>query len=107
FGLAGSYVESVDAPGIEQPARRLIEALKFTGLIEIEFKRDPRDGRYKLLDINPRAWGWHSLGRGAGADFPYLLWQMIHGHSLAGMRRRAGVRWIRMSTDLQTVVREV
>src|SRR5204863_124565 len=34
-------------------------------------------GRYKLLDINPRVWGWHTLCGRAGVDFPYLLWQLV------------------------------
>ena len=36
--------------------------------LEIEFKRDIRDGRPKLLDINARAWGWHSIGARAGVE---------------------------------------
>ena len=28
----------------------------------------------KLLDVNARTWGYHSLGQRAGVDFPYLLY---------------------------------
>src|SRR5262249_37374212 len=58
FGRASTYVETVDQPAVEVPARRLLAEMRYTGLIEVEFKRDPRDGCYKLLDMNPRVWGW-------------------------------------------------
>jgi len=107
FGLASSYVESIDMPEIETLGHRVLNAMKFTGLIELEFKRDPRDGRYKLLDINSRVWGWLTLGSQAGVDFPHLLWREIHGESLPKMRGRAGVGWIRMATDLRAVAGEI
>jgi predicted ATP-grasp superfamily ATP-dependent carboligase len=107
FGRYSTFVETIDQPGVEEVARRLIAALRYTGLIEVELKRDPRDGRYKLLDLNPRVWGWHSLGRRAGVDFPYLQWQLIRGESVPELRARSGVRWVRMLTDLPAVAHEM
>ena len=39
----------------------------------------PGDRGYRLLDVNPRVWGWHSLGDRAGVDFSYLVWRMASG----------------------------
>ncbi len=103
FGRSSTFVETLEQPGLEEPSRALLAALAITGLVEVEFKRDPRDQRYKLLDINPRVWGWHSIGRRAGCDFPYLLWQLIHEQAVPEVRGRAGVRWVRASTDLLAV----
>src|SRR5262249_55817316 len=70
-----------------------------------EFKFDARDGKYRLLDVNPRIWGWHTVGSTAGVDFPYLLWRMLYGESLEPFCRGvAGIRWVRMVTDLEAVV---
>jgi predicted ATP-grasp superfamily ATP-dependent carboligase len=107
FGRSSSYVESVEVPEIEESARRLLKAIGFTGLVEVEFKRDPRDGAYKLLDINSRVWGWHTLGQRAGVDFPYLLWRVIYGQPVPPVRAQTGVRWIRMLTDLPAVFAEM
>jgi len=79
FGRASTFVETVDDPAASTTAIRLIEALRYTGIAEVEFKRDRRDGKLKLLDINPRVWGWHSLCGFAGVDYPYLLWLMTIG----------------------------
>jgi predicted ATP-grasp superfamily ATP-dependent carboligase len=53
-----------------------------------------------FLDVNPRAWGWQSLGARAGVDFPYLLWRVAAGAHVTPARGVAGVRWVRMTTDL-------
>ena len=107
FGRASTFVETVEAPQVEELAARVLRTLGFDGIVELEFKRDPRDGRLKLLDINPRVWGWHTLGRAAGVDFPYLLWRMVHGEPVARVRGRAGVRWVRALTDVPTALRAV
>jgi D-aspartate ligase len=107
FGLASSYVESIESPEVESVSRRFLKAIGVTGLVEVEFKRDPRDGRFKLLDVNLRVWGWHTLGRKAGADFPYLTWQLIRGESFRPVRCLPGVRWVRMTTDLPAAAIEI
>jgi D-aspartate ligase len=107
FGRASSFVETIDEPDIEEPARRLLKALRLTGIVEVEFKRDPRDGSLKLLDINARAWAWQSLGARAGVDFPYLLWRVMHGERIAPLRARAAVRWIRPATDIRAAASEI
>jgi predicted ATP-grasp superfamily ATP-dependent carboligase len=107
FGRASTFVESIEDPATVAAAVPLLGALQYTGIAEVEFKRDPRDGRLKLLDINPRVWGWHSLCGAAGVDYPYLLWLMTVGEPVPVTRAVAGVRWVRMSTDVPTVIREV
>ena len=63
-------------------------------------------GALKLLDINPRVWGWHSLGQRAGVDFPYLLYADQVGQPVEPCRATPGVRWIRLATDVPTAVVE-
>jgi predicted ATP-grasp superfamily ATP-dependent carboligase len=107
FGRQSTYVESIDSSEVAESGRRVIEGMGYTGLVEVEFKRDARDGRLKLLDINPRAWGWHTLGARAGVDFPYLEWRMLHGEAVPEAHGKPGVRWVRMATDLPTVAKEI
>jgi predicted ATP-grasp superfamily ATP-dependent carboligase/cation diffusion facilitator CzcD-associated flavoprotein CzcO len=108
FGRASTYVETVEEePAIVAASVRLLRALAFTGMVEIEYKRDARDGRYKVLDVNPRVWGWQSLGARAGVDFPLLLWRHLMGEVIPEQRGRAGVRWMRMTTDLSPALGEI
>jgi predicted ATP-grasp superfamily ATP-dependent carboligase len=107
FGRFSTYVETVDEPGVIEPAVRLLTSIRFTGLVEVEFKKDPRDGRYKLLDVNPRVWGWHTLSNRVGIDFPYLVWLLASGESVPEVRGRAGERWVRMSADVPMAIQEI
>ncbi|MDO8432674.1 MAG: hypothetical protein Q7S58_09725 [Candidatus Binatus sp.] len=106
FGHSSSYVESIEQPEVERLGRSVLGAIRFNGLAEVEFKRDPRDGIFKLLDINPRVWGWHTLGARAGVDFSYLAWQLANGVTLNEARGRAGVRWMRAITDVAAAVEQ-
>lgn len=107
FGHSSSFVETVHQPEIEGPSRRLLAAMGYTGIAEIEFKFDKRDRTYKLLDINARVWTWHMLCSRAGVDFVYLLWLLVHGEPVPEVRARLGVRWVRISTDLPAAAQEV
>jgi len=107
FGRASTLVETIECPEIVGPSRRLLEAIAYSGVVEVEYKRDPRDGVPKLLDMNPRVWGWHSLGARAGVDFPDLLWRWICGEPVPPARALPGVRWLRITTDTPTAVREL
>ncbi|MGH2799144.1 MAG: ATP-grasp domain-containing protein, partial [Thermoleophilaceae bacterium] len=107
FGRASTYVETIDDTELEGDAGRLLAAMRFTGMVEVEFKRDARTGANLLLDVNPRAWGWQSLCARAGVDFPYLLWRLAKGDPVPTVRGAAGVRWVRMATDVAAVAGEV
>ena len=107
FGYSSSFVETLDVPEIVAPSERLLSAIHYTGIVEVEYKFDARNGGYKLLDINPRLWTWSPLGGRAGIDFPYLLWQMMLGKPVAQQTAPAGVRWVRMSTDVPAAFQEM
>jgi D-aspartate ligase len=103
FGRAATYVETIEFPEIEELSDRFLRAINFYGLVEVEFKCDPRDGRFKLLDVNARTWGFHTLGGPAGVDFPYLLYADQVGKPIRRSRARAGVGWLRAVSDLPTI----
>jgi predicted ATP-grasp superfamily ATP-dependent carboligase len=65
--------ETVDA------ALRLLRAFDFFGVSQVEFKRDPRDGRYKLMEVNPRLWLWHGLAATLGVDFVRIAYLDLLG----------------------------
>lgn len=107
FGYSSSFVETLDVPEIVAPSQRLLGAIRYTGLVEVEYKFDARNGRYKLLDINPRLWTWSPLGGRAGTDFPYLLWRMMMNRDVPEQVGRSGVRWMRVTTDFPAAVHEM
>jgi predicted ATP-grasp superfamily ATP-dependent carboligase len=107
FGRASTFVETVDVPLLETLSQRFLQAVGYYGLVEVEYKLDPRDQQYKLLDVNARTWGYHSLGQRAGVDFPYMLFADQLGEAVAPSRAPAGVRWVRLVTDLPAGLVEI
>jgi D-aspartate ligase len=107
FGRAATYVETVDLPELEELAERFLRAINFYGIVEVEFKQDPRDGEYKLLDVNARVWGFHGLGLAAGVDFPYLLFADQCGMHVAPARGKSGMGWMRLLPDIPLVLSDL
>ena len=62
-----------------ESAKRLLTAVGWQGVAMVEFKRDERDGKAKLMEINGRFWGSLQLAVSAGIDFPVLLLKLLQG----------------------------
>jgi D-aspartate ligase len=107
FGRASTFVQTVEQPMLETLSERFLAAIDYYGLVEIEYMLDTRDGAFKLLDVNARTWGYHTLGERAGVDFSYLLYADQIGEPTERCRAREGVRWIRLVTDVPTGVVEI
>jgi D-aspartate ligase len=107
FGFTSTFVETVDAPEIEAAAARFLASLNYSGLVEIEFKYDARDGLYKILDVNARAWTWIALGAAAGLDFPAIQWALAMGEDIAPLAVRNGVNWLYFPRDLVASIQEM
>ena len=100
FGRASTYVETVELPILEELSERFLRKINYYGLVEMEYKLDPRDGQYKLLDVNARTWGYHTLGASAGVDFSLMLYSDQVGMPVIPGKGKPGVGWLRMTTDI-------
>jgi D-aspartate ligase len=107
FGRAATYVETTEMPDVEQLSERFLKSIDYSGLVEIEFKRDARDGQYKLLDVNARTWGFISLGQAAHVDFPHLLFAEQVGQVSEPCRGQDKVGWLRLVTDVPTALNDM
>ena len=74
---------------IEDYTRRMLEGMGWHGIIMVEYKYDPRTGRFWFMELNPRLWGAISHAVAADADFVKIL----HTASTQGLEKaRAMVR---------------
>ncbi len=75
-------------------ALRLLDGFGYFGLSQVEFKRDPRDGKFKLMEINPRLWQWHGLATVCGIDLPRIAYaDLIGDPPLTATMNGEGKRW--------------
>ena len=82
------WVEEVVDQGL-----RFLRKLGHVGLSQVEFKRDSRDGSYRLMEVNPRLWQWHGLATACGVDLPRIAYEDLIGErpepvSMNGRRKR-------------------
>ena len=91
-------------PQMREYASRLLEALEWHGVAEVEFKLDHRDNTPKLMEINGRFWASLEVATRAGVDLPYLLYRLAMDGDAPRVRDyKVGVstRW--MEGDLHYV----
>jgi D-aspartate ligase len=60
FGRSSTYVETIEQDEVEALAGRLLKSLNYTGVVEVEFKHDRRDGQ---LQAARHQWPVLDLGR--------------------------------------------
>jgi len=70
---------------------RMVEASAYTGVAMFEFKVNPVDGSWILIEVNARPWGSLPLPVSIGVDFPYRLYRLLaHGQETASVDYPAG-----------------
>jgi D-aspartate ligase len=85
---------AIEQPELEQHAISILQRLGYYGIAEVEFLRDPRDGSFKLLDINTRPWKWVGLPIAAGVDLPWLVYGEAVGIAREPVSRRSDLIWV-------------
>lgn len=79
-GGGSSYRRTVPLdPRFTDAVTSLLRALRYTGIAMFEFKGDPTNGEWILVEINGRFWESLPLSLSAGIDFPYALWELLMG----------------------------
>ncbi len=99
FSYTSTFVEIIDRPDIREAAHRLLKGAQFEGLVEVEFKYDAREGRAKVLDVNPRAWSWLALAESAGINLPLILFQLATGAHMQPQQTPRAAAWIHLMRD--------
>ena len=73
FGT-GCIVQTIERPELVEPTVRLLGAMGFSGIAEVEFKWDAAAGEHKLIEINARPWDQHRLGHACGIDLIFIAY---------------------------------
>jgi predicted ATP-grasp superfamily ATP-dependent carboligase len=99
FGISRAS-ESIAAPQVIDQGLRLLHALGFWGISQVEFKLDPRDGLYKLIEINARSYSWQYLATACGVNLAYLAYQDALGQSVPSVTSHTyDKRWLLLPVD--------
>lgn len=94
-------VVSKHIPEVIEPGRKILQAMGFYGYSCTEFKKDPRDGVYKLMEVNGRHNRSLLLAVHCGMNFPWLQYRhLVQGELPSVHGYRTGVFWIDLTRDV-------
>ncbi len=91
-------------PELIEPGRRILAAAGYVGFACVEFKRDPRDGLFKLIEVNARhnLSGAHALR--CGLNFPWLQYRhLVYGELPVAKQFLDDIYWIDITRDLRAM----
>jgi predicted ATP-grasp superfamily ATP-dependent carboligase len=102
-------MESIPISGvtsIKETAETYLHQLGYHGIMEAEFKRDPRDGIFKLLEINARSWWQNSFPAKCGINIVFISYLDAIGEEIEYTEDyEAGIKWIYFLNDLRSSIK--
>jgi D-aspartate ligase len=105
FGT-GCIVQGTERPEIVADAFRLLRAMQFTGVAEVEFKWDSCRNQHLLIEVNPRPWDQHRLGHAGGIDLIHLSYCYAAGLPSPVLRKTfSEYKWIAEDVFLLALIR--
>lgn len=92
---------SVDRPDIVENCTRLLQTIGWRGCADIDLIQDPRDGKAKILEINPRPSGCVKICYEAGIDLTRQMIEAAYGEEVTEfLAYQKGVRLRCFHTDV-------
>jgi D-aspartate ligase len=102
FGMA-SLAVCLRNDEVEKTTIRFMKAIGYKGGLDLGYRYDPRDGRYKVNDINPRVGAMLRLFVGDnGLDVVRALYLDMTGQPIVATVARDGRKWIVEDHDLRS-----
>jgi D-aspartate ligase len=91
----------VENPAVQELTRRFMKAVGYTGILDIGFRYDARDGQYKLLDVNPRVGSAFRLFVAQNnLDVVRVLYLHLTGQDVPSDTARERRKWVVENYDL-------
>ena len=93
-------------PEIEEATKTLVKAVGYKGILDIGYRYDARDHRYKLLDVNPRLGATFRLFVADNSmDVTRAEYLHFTGQPVAAGNMCPGRKWILEDADLRSCIR--
>jgi len=107
FGNSTTFAVTCDIPQIAEQSIQLLRMVNYFGLGEVEWMHDPATDTYKFLEINTRAWKWHTISNQLGFSFIGAMIDYYNGTTAAIVNYTQSVGWVERLTDWTVVAKEM
>ena len=78
-GGVGANIVTLEDNELLEYCTKILKFLKWHGPCQVEVKKDSRDNKYKLIEINPKLWGTLGASIHAGIDFSLKACEVAKG----------------------------
>lgn len=104
FG-ASVYTEQKYIPELYDISAPFFKKIGYKGFGEIEFKKDSKNGKYYMIEINTRTTNLNSLLYKAGINFPYVSYMEMIGSPLPpiAIKKDTGIMFRYLHEDLLAI----
>ena len=107
FGNSTTFAITCNVPEIRSAAEKILRVTNYFGLGEVEFMYDPYSKTYRFLEINTRAWKWHTISNQLDFSFIGAMIDYFNGtESFTAVEYRK-VGWVERLTDWTVVTKEI
>ena len=101
FGV-GTVVESLRYPALVELGLKFFRGIGYQGIGSIEFKKDERDGKLKMIELNPRLWQQNIQATVCGINFPLIQYLDLTGQAPPPQSDFVeSVKWLDAVADFQ------
>ncbi|MBD3182828.1 hypothetical protein GF312_11095 [Candidatus Poribacteria bacterium] len=101
FGI-GTLVESLKYEELAQLGMQFFKGIQYRGIGSIEFKKDERDDKLKMIELNPRLWQQNYQATRCGMNFPLVQYLHLTGQKVHLQTDfTEGIKWFNATADFQ------
>jgi predicted ATP-grasp superfamily ATP-dependent carboligase len=92
---------AVELPQLRERTVALLQRLGWRGIASVEYKLDPRDGRYRLMQVKGRCPLVNALPASCGVNYPLLAWrEHALGETVSAAPNGGHRVWTHLHADL-------
>lgn len=109
FGNSTTYAISCYKPQIQEQTEQLLRMTKYSGIGEVEWMWDEKSKTYKFLEINTRAWKWHTISNQLHFSFIGDMIACFEGKSPISqpIAYTSPAAWVERLTDWTVIAKEI
>jgi D-aspartate ligase len=100
FGTSAVFEVDYEPTVLDQ-GLRLLEAAGYTGIAHVEFAQDPRDGEFRVLEVNTRLPVWAALAANRHLDLPRIVYDDLSGREVSPLPTfKDDLTWVYLAKDV-------
>lgn len=101
YGVVRVCVSTGRNDEVEELFRKLLENSCYRGFCTVEFKKDPRDGLLKFIEINVRMPRMISIATACGVNIPWIIYKdLVQNVQLKFNNYKKNLYWIEINSDI-------